>query len=197
MDMLLKTCLLDPPHPYPQDPPTGKKVAIVGAGPAGLTCAYYLALKGNYCKIFEMQPQPGGMLRYGIPEYRLQKDMMDRELDHVWQLGVDLQTNVKLGRDFTIDDLFAQGFDAVYLGIGCWTSNKLGIPGDDAEGFVNAIAYLGEKVEGKPVPVKEGDEVVVIGGRIYCIRLHAYIAAPGRKGAYHLPPFTQRDGRYL
>src|ERR1700730_16887779 len=159
-----ETCLLDPPHPFPRDPATGKKIAIIGSGPAGLTCAYYLALKGHYCKVFEMQPQAGGMLRYGIPEYRLQKDLMDRELQHVWELGVDLQTNIKLGVDFTIDDLFAQGFDAVYLGIGCWISNDPGLPNDDADGVVNAIAYLGEKVEGKPVPVKEGNEVVVIGG---------------------------------
>jgi len=159
-----ESSLLDPPVPYVQDPPTGKRVAIVGAGPAGLSCAYYLALRGHYCKVFEQQPQPGGMLRYGIPEYRLQKDMMDREIDHVWQLGVDFQANVALGKDFTIDDLFAQGFDAVYLAIGCWTSNKMRVPGEDAEGVVNAIAYLGEKVEGKSVPVKEGNEVIVIGG---------------------------------
>jgi NADPH-dependent glutamate synthase beta subunit-like oxidoreductase/formate hydrogenlyase subunit 6/NADH:ubiquinone oxidoreductase subunit I/ferredoxin len=158
------TCLLDPPIPYPVDPPTGKKVAIVGSGPAGLTCAYYLAQKGHYCKVFEMQPQPGGMLRYGIPEYRLPKDKMDQELNHVFELGVDLQCNVKLGRDFTIDDLFAEGFDAVYLAIGAWTSNPLGAPGEEAEGVVNAIAFLGEKVEGKTVPVREGNEVVVLGG---------------------------------
>src|SRR6266571_1305215 len=159
-----EACLLDPPVPFVQDPPTGKRVAVVGAGPAGLTCAYYLALKGNYCKVFDMQPQPGGMLRYGIPEYRLQKDMMDLEIDHVWQLGVDLQTNVKLGVDFTMDDLFAEGFDAVYLGIGNWTSNELPAQNADADGVINAIAYLGEKVEGKPVPVKECNVVVVIGG---------------------------------
>jgi formate dehydrogenase major subunit len=159
-----ETCLLDPPLPYPVDPPTGKKVAIVGGGPAGLTCAYYLAQKGHSCKVFEMQPQPGGMLRYGIPEYRLPKDYMDRELDHVFALGVDLQCNVKLGRDFTVDDLFAEGFDAVYLAIGAWTSNPLGAPGEEAEGVVNAIAFLGEKVEGKTVPVREGNEVVVLGG---------------------------------
>ncbi len=158
------TCLLDPPIPYPKDPATGKKVAVVGGGPAGLTCAYYLAQKGHYCKVFEMQPQTGGMLRYGIPEYRLPKDQMDREIEHVWQLGVDLQCNVKLGRDFTIDDLFAEGFDAVYLAIGAWTSNPLGAPGEDAEGVVNAIAFLGDKVEGKAVPVVEGNEVVVLGG---------------------------------
>ncbi len=159
-----EACLLDPPIPFVQDPPTGKKIALVGAGPASLTCAYYLALKGHYCKIFEMMPQPGGMLRYGIPEYRLQKDMMDLEINHVWQLGVDLQTNIKLGVDFTIDDLFAEGFDAVYLGIGAWTSNPLSVPGEDAEGVVNAIAFLAEKVEGKRVPVQEGREVVVLGG---------------------------------
>ena len=111
-----ETCLLDPPVPYVQDPPTGKKVAVVGAGPAGLTCAFYLSLKGHSVKVFDMQPQAGGMLRYGIPEYRLQKDMMDREFDQVWQLGAELQSNVKLGRDFEIDDLFNQGFDAVYPG---------------------------------------------------------------------------------
>lgn len=159
-----ETCLLDPPVPYLKDTATGKKVAVIGAGPAGLTAAYYLSLRGHYCKVFDMQPQPGGQLRYGIPEYRLQKDMMDREIDHVWQLGAEFQGNVKLGEDFSIDDLFAQGFDAVYIGIGCWTSNELRVPGEDADGVVNAISYLAEKVEGKPVPVSEGQEVVVIGG---------------------------------
>ena len=159
-----ETCLLDPPIPYPVDPATGKKIAVIGGGPAGLSCAYYLAQKGHYCKVFEMQPQPGGMLRYGIPEYRLPKDTMDQELNHVFALGVDLQCNVKLGRDFSIDDLFAEGFDAVYLAIGAWTSNPLGAPGEDAQGVVNAIAFLGEKVEGKTVPVREGNEVVVLGG---------------------------------
>jgi len=158
------TCLIDPPVPYPVDPATGKKIAVIGGGPAGLTCAYYLAQKGHYCKVFEMQPQAGGMLRYGIPEYRLPKDQMDQELNHVFQLGVDLQCNVALGRDFTIDDLLAEGFDAVYLAIGAWTSNPLGAPGEEAEGVVNAIAFLGEKVEGKTVPVREGNEVVVLGG---------------------------------
>ncbi len=180
-----EACLLDPPIPFVQDPPTGKKIALVGAGPASLTCAYYLALKGNYCKIFEMQPQPGGMLRYGIPEYRLQKDTMDLEINHVWQLGVDLQCNVKLGVDFTIDDLFDEGFDAVYLGIGAWTSNPLSVPGEDAEGVVNAIAFLAEKVEGKPVPVREGSEVVVLGGGFTtfdCTRTSLRLGAKVRTG---------------
>ncbi len=159
-----ETCLLDAPVPFPRDPSTGKRVAIVGSGPAGLACAYYLSMKGHYCKVFDMQPQPGGMLRYGIPEYRLPKDIMDREIDHVWQLGAEFQGNVKLGRDFTVDDLFAEGFDAVYLGIGAWTSNSMRIPGEDANGVVNAIRFLYDKVEGKPVPVDDKKEVVVIGG---------------------------------
>ncbi len=157
-------CIEDPPTPWPQEAPTGKKVAIVGAGPAGLTAAYYLALKGHYCKVFDMMPQPGGMLRYGIPEYRLPKNMMDRELESVWKLGVDAQYNVKLGVDFTIDDLFNEGFDAVFLAIGCWTSNELGLPGEDNPGVVNAITYLMDKTQGLPVPVDDTREVVVLGG---------------------------------
>jgi NADPH-dependent glutamate synthase beta subunit-like oxidoreductase/formate hydrogenlyase subunit 6/NADH:ubiquinone oxidoreductase subunit I len=157
-------CLEDPPTPWVREAPTGKKVAIVGAGPAGLTCAYYLALKGHYCKVYDMMPQPGGMLRYGIPEYRLEKDRMDLEIDGVWALGVDKQFNVKLGVDFTIDDLFNEGFDAVFLGIGAWTSNELGLDGQDAPGVVNAISYLMDKVQGLPVPVDQTKEVVVLGG---------------------------------
>ncbi|HEY7348560.1 MAG TPA: FAD-dependent oxidoreductase [Ktedonobacterales bacterium] len=154
----------DPPTPWPTEAPTGRRIAVVGAGPAGLTCAYYLALKGHSVKVFDMMPQPGGMLRYGIPEYRLEKNMMDKELESVWRLGVEFQGNVKLGEDFTVDDLFAQGYEAVYLGIGVWTSNELGLEGEDLPGFVNAITYLREKTLGLPVPVDETKEVVVIGG---------------------------------
>ena len=157
-------CLDDPPTPYPPEAATGRKVAVVGAGPAGLTCAYYLALQGHYVKVFDMMPQAGGMLRYGIPEYRLEKDMVDKEFEGVWALGVDKQFNVKLGVDFTIDDLFAQGFEAVFLAIGCWTSNELGLEGEDAPGFVNAITYLMDKTRGMPVPVDDTKEAVVIGG---------------------------------
>jgi NADPH-dependent glutamate synthase beta subunit-like oxidoreductase/formate hydrogenlyase subunit 6/NADH:ubiquinone oxidoreductase subunit I len=157
-------CLDDPPTPWPQEAATGKRVAVVGAGRSGLTAAYYLALKGHYVKVFDMQPQPGGMLRYGIPEYRLPKDIMDQEFDGVWKLGVEAQYNVKLGVDFTIDDLFAAGFDAVHLAIGAWTSNELGLENQDAPGVINAIAYLIDKTNGQPVPVDDTQEVVVLGG---------------------------------
>src|SRR5260370_39109715 len=132
-----------------------------------------------------MNPQPGGMLRYGIPEYRLPQDLMDRDLQHVVDLGVDLALNVKMGEYFTIDDLFAQGFDVVYLGIGAWTSNPLGVPGEDAQGVVNAIRFLEEKVEGKPVPVWEGREVVVLGGGFTtfdCTRTSLRLGANGHTG---------------
>src|SRR5260221_6595746 len=157
-------CLDDPPRPGGPEAATGKRVAIVGAGPAGLTCAYYLALKGHSCKVYDMMPQAGGMLRYGIPEYRLQKDMMDKEIEGVWKLGVEVQYGVKLGEDFTIDDLFNEGFDAVFLAIGAWTSNELGLEGEDAPGVVNAISYLMGKTQGLSVPVDETKEVVVLGG---------------------------------
>ncbi|HEV2459894.1 MAG TPA: FAD-dependent oxidoreductase [Ktedonobacterales bacterium] len=157
-------CLDDPPTPWVREATTGKKVAIVGAGPCGLTTAYYLALQGHYCKVYEMMPQSGGMLRYGIPEYRLQKDTMDKELDGVYKLGVDVQYNVKLGRDFTVDDLFKEGFDAVFLAIGAWTSNELGLDGQDNLDVINAIAYLMDKTQGLPQPVDDSKDVVVLGG---------------------------------
>ncbi len=157
-------CMDDPPTPWVPEAPTGHKVAVVGAGPAGLTAAYYLALKGHYCKVFDMMPQPGGMLRYGIPEYRLEKNMMDKEFEGVWRLGVDAQYNVKLGEDFTLDDLFNQGFEAIFLAIGAWTSNELGLEGQDNPGVINAIRFLMDKTQGLPQPVDETREVVVLGG---------------------------------
>src|SRR5260221_14245649 len=116
-------CMDDPPTPWVPEAPTGHKVAVVGAGPAGLTAAYYLALKGHYCKVFDMMPQPGGMLRYDIPEYPRQKDMIDKEFEGVWRLGVDAQYNVKLGADFTLDDLLNQGFQAIFIATGERPSN--------------------------------------------------------------------------
>src|SRR5207253_2489300 len=149
------------PTPFPQEPATGKRVAVVGAGPAGLTCAYYAALKGHAVTVFEMQEKQGGMLRYGIPEYRLPKVKLDKELNSVWQLrDAEFKGGMKLGRDFTIDDLFAQGYDAIFLGIGAWTSNQLRIPGENLPGVIEAINYLRQNASGDPVPFGQGETVI-------------------------------------
>ncbi len=163
-------CLDDPPTPWPQEAPTGKKVAVIGAGPAGLTAAYYLALKGHAVKVFDMMPQAGGMTRYGIPEYRFQKDELDKELEGLWRLGVEYQGYVKLGVDFTVVDLFKAGYDAIFLGLGAWTSNPITfVDGskaspEDTQGLINAITYLMDKTQGLPVPVDPETEVAVLGG---------------------------------
>src|SRR6267142_7055087 len=153
------------PTPFPQLPATGKRVAVIGAGPAGMTCAYYAALKGHAVTVFDMMAKQGGMLRYGIPEYRLPKVKLDKELNSVWQLrDAEFKGGMKLGRDFTVDQLLAQGYDAVFLGIGAWSSNALRIPGEDLPGVIEAINYLRQNAEGDPVPVGKGNRVVVIGG---------------------------------
>src|SRR3989338_11196927 len=101
------------PTPFPQEAATGKRVAVIGAGPAGMTCAYYAALKGHAVTVFDMMEKQGGMLRYGIPEYRLPKVKLDKELNCVWQLrDTGLRGGQELGRDFTVDDLLTQGSDA-------------------------------------------------------------------------------------
>lgn len=139
----------------------GKKIAVVGAGPAGLSCAYFLALKGYSVKIFEAQSQGGGMLRYGIPEYRLPKKILQQEIDNIEKMGVEICYSQKLGRDFTIDSLKAQ-FDAVFVAIGAWCSTKLGCPGDDAEGVIGGIDMLYDVAGGENVDL--GKNVCVVGG---------------------------------
>src|SRR2546425_4583795 len=153
------------PTPFPQLTASGKRVAVVGAGPAGLTAAYYTALKGHAVTVFDMMQKQGGIARYGIPEYRLPKVKLDKELNSVWQLrDTEFRGGMMLGQDFSIDDLFTQGYDAVFLGIGAWRSNELRIPGEDLPGVIEAINYLRMNAEGDPVPVGKGQKVVVIGG---------------------------------
>src|SRR5438132_139283 len=128
------------PTPFPQLPATGKRVAVVGAGPAGLTAAYYTALKGHAVTVFDMMQKQGGIARYGIPEYRLPKVKLDKELNSVWQLrDTEFKGGMMLGRDFSIDDLFTQGYDAVFLGLGAWRSNELRVPGEDLPGGIEAV----------------------------------------------------------
>lgn len=141
---------------------TGRRIAIVGGGPAGLACAFYARLEGHSVKIFEALPKPGGMLRYGIPSYRLPRDLLDKELNVLWRLGVELQVNTRLGVDFQLEDLFDQGYDAVFLALGAFNSNTMNIPGEDADGVVTAVDFLGELELAGDVHV--GEKVAVIGG---------------------------------
>ena len=143
-------------------PANGKRVAIIGGGPAGLSCAYYLALRGYACEIFESMPEPGGMLRYGIPEYRLPKDVLDLEISQILDLGVKLRTNVALGEDVTVLGLRESGFDAVFLGIGAWDSTKMRIADEDTPGVLAGIDFLRDY--GLRRAARLAGRVVVVGG---------------------------------
>ncbi len=148
-------------QPEVQDP-NGERVAIIGGGPAGLTCAYYLVLEGYEPTIFEALPKLGGMLRYGIPEYRLPKDVLDKEIDWILGLGVKVETNKKLGKDFSIDDLFKQGFKSVFIGLGAQVGKPMQVENEDAGGVLSGVEFL-KQVEMKTNP-KIAGKVVVVGG---------------------------------
>ncbi|MBI4643878.1 MAG: FAD-dependent oxidoreductase, partial [Deltaproteobacteria bacterium] len=139
-----------------------EKIAIIGSGPAGLTCAYHLAQRGYRPTIFEALEKPGGMLRVGIPEYRLPREVLAKEIDNILRLGVELKTNTALGRDFTLDGLFNQGYKAIFLGIGCHQGRALGIPGEDAEGVMQGVEFLRRHNLGQNLQV--GKKIAVIGG---------------------------------
>ena len=143
-------------------PPTGKKIAIVGAGPAGLSAAYYLALKGHEVTILEALPDAGGMLRFGVPDYRLPWDVLGGEIKMIIDIGVDLKTNKRLGRDFTIKSLFNEGYEAVFLAIGAHISQKMKVEGEDIPGVYSGTDFLRDVVLKNPVNL--GKRVAVIGG---------------------------------
>ena len=140
---------------------TGKKIAIIGAGPSGLAAAYYGAINGHEITVFERQPHAGGMMRYGIPEYRLPKATLDREIDTIKSLGVKILTGKSLGTHVRLDDLH-HDFDAVYLSIGSWRATPLQIEGENLAGVWLGIQYLQQVIQGGQI--KLGDTVVVIGG---------------------------------
>ena len=142
-----------------------EKIAIIGAGPAGLSCAYFLALTGYKPTIFEKNAEPGGMLRYGIPSYKLEKDLLAAEINVIRQLGVEIRCGVEVGKDVTIEDLREQGYKGFYAAIGCQRGRKPGISGENAEGAYTAVDFL-RKAGAKESFALEGDVVVVGGGNV-------------------------------
>jgi formate dehydrogenase major subunit len=141
---------------------TGKRVAVVGAGPAGLTCAYYLAERGHAVEVFEAMEKAGGMLRYGIPTYRLPDDVLDAEIEKITELGVKINYNKSLGKDFSLQDL-KRDYDSVFVGIGTQENRPMEIEGEDTiEGFIGGVRFL-ERCQ-KECELRLGGKVVVIGG---------------------------------
>ena len=167
-DQVLKSMLdegIDPPIPFEVQPKTGRRAAVIGSGPAGMAAAYYLLIAGHDVTIFERDPAPGGMLRYGIPQYRLPKvEVLEAEYESVTRLGGRVVCDQGLGRDFGLDDLQNQGFDAVVVAIGCYETNKLGVPGEDADEVLDGLEYLRTATLGLPYPGHAGKRVVVVGG---------------------------------
>lgn len=143
-------------------PKSGKQVAVVGSGPAGIGCAWDLARAGHEVTIFEAERKPGGMLRYGIPSFRLPETVLDAEIASLKSLGVKIKPNRRLGRDFALTDLRGQGFDAIFLGLGAWSGGRLDVPGEAARGVVSAVDFLSMFRRGRKVTV--GERVAVIGG---------------------------------
>ena len=141
---------------------TGKTIGIIGGGPGGLTAAYYLAQMGHQVTVYEQRPKLGGMLRYGIPDYRLPQEVLERDIEHILTTGINVITDVSIGRDVTMEDI-QKSYDAVYISIGAHNDKKIGIEGEDAENVVSAVSLLRRIDEGN-APDFTGKRICVIGG---------------------------------
>ena len=152
-------------------PSTGKRVAVVGSGPAGLAVAEILAIHGHLVRVFEAWPAPGGVLRYGIPDFKMDKRHVDDQVEYLERLGVGFQYNTRIGYDITVDGLLDDGYDAVFLGHGAGQGNKLGVPGEELDGIYMATDFLvranlptAELPEWMWDPIAVGKRLVVVGG---------------------------------
>ncbi|MDD3653026.1 MAG: NADH-quinone oxidoreductase subunit NuoF [Desulfotomaculaceae bacterium] len=145
---------------------TGKQVAIIGGGPAGLTAAYYLAKVGHRVTIIEAMPFAGGMLKVGIPDHRLPADILAAEIKAIEDMGVTIRTGVCFGRDLTLSDLEKQGFNAIFIAIGAHAAHKMGIPGEELDGVISGISYLRDVKLGQAPDVKDKTVLVVGGGNV-------------------------------
>jgi len=151
---------IDPPVEVPEQF-HDEKVAIIGAGPAGLTCGYFLAKAGYRSVCFEAMPEPGGMFRYGIPEYRLPTPTLMREINWILEHGVELRCNTRIGKDVTFEEL-QRDYAAIFIGVGAWSGMKLRIPGEDLEGVVDGVKFLKDANMGKKIDAR--GKVIIIGG---------------------------------
>lgn len=157
---------------------TGKRIAIVGGGPSGLSAAYYLQLMGHQCVVYEMKSKLGGMLRYGIPSYRFPRERLQEDIDCVLSTGVEVKYNTKIGEDFTIKELREQ-YDAVYIAIGAHTDKKIGIDGEDSKNVMSAVELL-NNIGNDNLPDFTGKTVVVVGGgnvAMDCVRSSVRLGA--------------------
>ena len=151
------------PVPQPQPAPaTGKSVAIIGGGPGGLSAAYYLALMGHRVTVYEKQKQLGGMMRYGIPSYRLPRQLLEAEIASILSVGIQVRTGVDVGTDITFDQL-KRRYDCLYISIGAHTDKKTGIEGEDSQSVISAVELL-RRIGDEEMPDFTGQQVVVIGG---------------------------------
>ena len=167
------------------NPPTGKRVAIVGGGPSGLSAAYYLQLMGHQCDVFELRPKLGGMLRYGIPSYRFPRERLQEDIDCILSTGVTVHYNTKIGETITIDQLRNE-FDAVYVSIGAQSDKKVGIEGEESGNVYSAVDLLGSIGSDNP-PDFSGKRVLVIGGgnvAMDCVRSTLRLGAKEAKIVY-------------
>jgi len=143
----------------------GNKIAVIGGGPSGLSCAFYLALDGYKVTVFEKQKVLGGMLTLGIPSYRLEKEVINAEIDILRELGVEFKTGIEVGKDISLKYLRGQGYEAFYLAIGAQLGRNLGIQGEDLEGVITGVDFLRNVNLGNEVNL-EGDVVVIGGGNV-------------------------------
>ena len=180
--------------PVEPKPDSGKRIAVVGGGPAGLAAAFYARLEGHAVKIFEALPKPGGMLRYGIPSYRLPRDLLDKELNVLWRLGVELQCNKRLGVDFQLEDLLERGYDAVFLALGAFNSNEMGVAAKTPTASSRRSTSSSELELTGDVHV--GQKVTVIGGGFTAMdACRTAIRKGAKEVTLPLPPLAQGDAR--
>jgi len=184
-------------EPKPADA-KAKRVAVVGAGPSGLTAAHYLSLKGHKVVVFEKESQPGGMLMNGIPSYRLPREVLNKEIASLVNANLEIQCNTALGKDITVDGLLSSGFDAVYLSIGAYKSQKLGITGEDVTGVIPGMAFL-KANNLRDEKLAKGKVAIIGGGNTAMDAARVALRQPGveqvtilyRRTRDEMPAFTE------